>query len=355
MVNYFRRKSFGERKMDSYTKNKISKYEAKRLFEESGIGNADSVSECQNAEFSPVFKVRSNGKTYYIKFGNASESATLTYEKDMIKAELAYYDALVAAEPADVNEDERILRPAVVFRDVSREKVGVDYFISEGFDAPLMGLTFPNLNARRRVMFQLGQNLARLHRIKGESFGYTQLGTDSNWADAFKKMVDRIVADATVLKVKLDTYRIYDVMNRAEDILKSVEDCTLVNGAVTPDNVFVNRKNFTYQGLINWSRAFYGDYVTDLISLYPTRSLERNRYFVKGYNSVAPFNPDNRLRVRANLMRMYLGMVMTVELEIRWKKNSAPYIRHKWLGRRLLRKALSELQKPFNDQTKGSM
>lgn len=355
MVNYFRRKSFGERKMDSYTKNKISKYEAKRLFEESGIGNADSVSECQNAEFSPVFKVRSNGKTYYIKFGNASESATLTYEKDMIKAELAYYDALVAAEPADVNEDERILRPAVVFRDVSREKVGVDYFITEGFDAPLMGLTFPNLNARRRVMFQLGQNLARLHRIKGESFGYTQLGTDSNWADAFKKMVDRIVADATVLKVKLDTYKIYDVMNRAEDILKSVEDCTLVNGAVTPDNVFVNRKNFTYQGLINWSRAFYGDYVTDLISLYPTRSLERNRYFVKGYNSVAPFNPDNRLRVRANLMRMYLGMVMTVELEIRWKKNSAPYFRHKWLGRRLLRKALSELQKPFNDQTKGSM
>ena len=355
MVNYFRRKSFGERKMDSYTKNKISKYEAKRLFEESGIGNADSVSECLNAEFSPVFKVKSNGKVYYIKFGTAPESATLTYEKDLIKAELAYYDALAAAESADVGENDRILRPSVVFRDVSREKINVDYFISEGFDASLQGLTFPNLNAKRRVMFQLGQNLAKLHRLKGEGFGYAQLGTDSNWADAFKKMVDRIVADATVLKVKLDTYKIYEVINRAGDILKDVEECTFVNGAVTPDNVFVNRKNFTYQGLINWSRAFYGDYVTDLISLYPTRSLERNRYFVKGYNSVAPFNSDNRLRVRANLMRMYLGMVMMVELEIRWKKNSARYIRHKWLGRRLLRKALSALQRPFNDQTKGNL
>lgn len=340
--------------MDSYGKKKVSKYDAKRLFEESGIGSADSISECLNAEFSPVFKVRSGGKTYYVKFGKASDVPALSYEKELAKVELGFYDALDACENGDA-EEERILRPKVVFRDVSGEKIDVDYFITEGFDVPLRGLAFPNLNAKRRVMFQLGQNLARLHNVKGSGFGYTQLGLDSNWADAFKKMVDRIVADATVLKVKLDTYKIYDIVGRAKDILASVEDCTMVNGAVTVDNVFVNRKNFTYQGLINWSRAFYGDFVTDLVSLYPTRSLERNRYFVKGYNSVASFVSDDRLRVRANLMRMYIGMVMTVELEIRWKKNSLPYIQHKWLGRRILRRALSALEKPFNAQTKGTI
>lgn len=338
--------------MESYTKKKVSKYEAKRLFEESGIGTADTINECVESEFSSVFKVRSGGKSYYVKFGTDPETTTLSYEKDLSKVELDVYDILDKAD-AD-GEEKRVLRPAVVFRDTSKEKINVDYFITEGFDAPLKGLAFPNLNAKRRVMFQLGANLAGLHKIKGEGYGYTQLGLDTNWADAFKKMVDRIVADATVLNVKLDTYKIYDAMSRAEEILREVDDCALVNGAVSPHNVYVNRKNFTYQGLISWGRAFYGDFVTDLVSLYPAHTLERNRYFIKGYTSVTPIEFDSRIRVRANLMRMYIGMLMTVELELRWKKNSWQYLKHKNLGRKVLRKALSALEKPFNDQTKGN-
>ena len=52
--------------MESLTKKRISKYEAKQLFEESGIGIAESINEINEAEFSSVFKVTSGGR---IQFG----------------------------------------------------------------------------------------------------------------------------------------------------------------------------------------------------------------------------------------------------------------------------------------------
>ena len=40
--------------MESLTKKRISKYEAKQLFEESGIGTAESINEINESEFSSV-------------------------------------------------------------------------------------------------------------------------------------------------------------------------------------------------------------------------------------------------------------------------------------------------------------
>lgn len=338
-------------RMESLTKKKISKYEAKQLFEESGIGDADSITECSEAEFSSVFKVVSGDKSYYIKFGTDPETSTLFYEKDLIAVELKMHRILDehAAETVSPRH------PKVVFSDTTLEKINVGYIITEGFDLPLKGLTFPNLESRKRMMLQLGQDLARLHKIKGNGYGYLQIGTEPTWAEAYKKMVDRILADATVLNVKFDSSRIYNVISRAEPILKEMDDCALVNGDVNYNNIFVERKKFTYQGLVNWGRAFFGDPLTDLVSLRPTRTVESNRWFVKGYTSVTNVTPDYKIRVRCNLMRLYIGLVMLTELEIRWKKNSLAYLKYRRIGRQALKKALVTLEKPFNEQTKGNI
>ena len=82
--------------MESLTKKRISKYEAKQLFEESGIGIAESINEINESEFSSVFKVTSGGKVYYIKFGPDPEAQTLFYEKDLINVELRVHAILDA-------------------------------------------------------------------------------------------------------------------------------------------------------------------------------------------------------------------------------------------------------------------
>ena len=337
--------------METYTKKKISKYEAKQLFEESGLGNVDSIVECSEAEFSSVFKVVSDNKNYYIKFGADENAETLFYEKDLISVELKIHEIL----DKSAGESPAPLHPKIVFSDLSLEKVDVGYIITEGFDAPLKGLTFPNIEARKRVMLQLGQDLAKLHKIKGEGYGYIQLGTDKTWAEAYKKMIDRVLAEATVLNVRVDASGIYNAIARAEPILKEMDDCALVNGDVNYYNVFVDRKKFVYQGIVNWSRAFYGDPLTDLVSFRPTRTVESNRWFVKGYTSVTNVAPDYKIRVRCNLMRLYIGLVMLTEAEMRFKKNSIPYLSHRRTGRKALKKALTTLEKPFNEQTKGNI
>ena len=335
--------------MESLTKKRISKYEAKQLFEESGIGIAESINEINESEFSSVFKVTSGGKVYYIKFGPDPEAQTLFYEKDLINVELRVHAIL----DAHASETTAPRHPKVVYSDNTLQKVNVGYIITEGFDVPLKGLTFPNLELRKRMMLQFGQDLAKLHKIKGTGYGYMQIGTETTWAEAYKKMVDRVLADATVLNVRFDSSRIYNVITRAEPILKEMDDCALVNGDVSYYNVFVDRKKFNYQGLVNWGKAFYGDPLTDLVSLRPTRSIESNRWFVKGYTSVTNTVPDYKIRVRANLMRLYIGLIMLTELEVRFKKNSLAYLTHRSVGRRVLKKALSTLEKPYNEQTKG--
>ena len=324
--------------MESNTKKYVSKYDAKKLFEESGIGAAEIVKECETGEFNTVYSVKSNGKKYYLKFGNDDSTPTLSYENDMLKAELAAYAALEGTD---------VLRPAIVFADTSREKINVDYFISEGLDAPLQGLTFPNLKARKRVMYQLGADVAKIHAVKGEGFGYFQLGKEPTWAEAYKLMIDKIVADATVHNVRLDTFRVYAVLDRVKDILAEVTESSLVHGDLWAGNVFVNRKNFTYQGLIDWERAFWGDIAADFTTLAPCGNIERNRYFVKGYNSVTPIEFNAKLHTRINLMKLYYGMVMLTEPELRWKKGSFQYNVHKYYGRKVFNKALKALEKPL--------
>ena len=68
-------------------------------------------------------------------------------------------------------------------------------------------------------------------------------------------------------------------------------------------------------------------------------------YLLKGYNSVTPFVVDEKILIRANLMRMYLGMIMMVEPCTRWKKGSLIYWGRIRIGKRLFNKAINELEK----------
>lgn len=326
--------------MDSFTKKKISLYDAKTVFESSGVGTVDSIKEAESGEFNACFQVRSNGRKYFIKFGTEENARVLSYERNMMATELSFYNRLDGTE---------IKRPEIFFVDTSREKVNVDYFIMEGYDVPLRGYVFPTLKDKRRVMYGLGQDLARLHSIKGEGYGYEQFGLENGWAEAYKKMIDKIIADATVLDVKLDTFRIYKILERTRPIMAEVES-SLVHFDVWEGNVFLNHKNHTYQGLIDWERALWGDKACDLISLNPLLGIERNKYFVKGYRSVAPLEFDEKLRIRMNLAKMYLGLVMMVEAEVRWAKKSVQYRARRAYGKKLLRKAIKALEKPITEE-----
>lgn len=325
--------------MESYTKSNVSKSEAKRLFEEAGLGVVDAIKEVEAGEFNTIFQIRSGENRYFIKFGSSPEVKVLSYEKDILNTEITFYETL---------EGSAVKRPQVVFSDKTREKVGVDYFVMEALNVSLLGYTFPSVKQRKRFSYQLGANLAELHKIKGEGFGYPQCGLKQTWADAYKGMVNNLIADATVLEVKLDAYRINSVIERAEKYLNEVTEPSLVHFDVWVGNIFVS-KTHNFQGLIDWERAMWGDPVGDFISLNLFKDFEKNEYLLKGYNSVTPFEVNESIRIRANLLRMYLGMIMMVEPCTRWKKGSLIYFGRRRIGKKLFARAINSLEKSLKE------
>ena len=306
--------------MESYTKSNISKYDAKRIFDESGVGTADNIREVEAGEFNTIFQIRSGDKRYFVKFGSSPDVKVLSYEKDILNTEIGFYKKL---------EGSAVKRPNVVFTDTTRTKVPVDYFIMEALNVPLLGYTFPSTKQRKRFSYQLG-------------------GLESTWAEAYKKMINNIIADATVLDVKLDTYRINSILERADKYLQEVTEPSLVHFDVWVGNIFVS-KTHNFQGLIDWERAMWGDPVGDFISLNLFHNFARNEYLIKGYNSVTPFEITESVMIRADLLRMYLGLIMSVEPCTRWKKGSLIYIGRRMIGKKLFNKAVNSLEKAFKE------
>ncbi len=325
--------------MESYTKSKISKYDVKKIFEKLDIGNVDAIKDVDSGEFNTIFQVKCGDKRYFIKFGSSAQTRVLSYEKDILNTEISVYKKL---------EGSAVKRPNVVYVDTTRTVVPVDYFIMEALNAPLLGYAFPSQKQRKRFSYQLGACLAELHKIKGEGFGYEQCGLQTTWAEAYKKMVNDIIADATILDVKVDTFRISSIIEHAEPYLKEVTEPSLVHFDVWLGNIFVS-KTHNFQGLIDWERAMWGDPIGDFISINMFRDFERNEYLIKGYNSVTPLVINESVRIRANLMRLYLGLIMQVEPITRWKKNSIQYFTHMHVAKKLFKKAVLALEKELKE------
>lgn len=161
-------------------------------------------------------------------------------------------------------------------------------------------------------------------------------------------MVNNLIADATVLEVKLDTLRIQQILDKAEPYLKEVKEPSLVHFDVWVGNIFVS-KTHNFQGLIDWERAMWGDPVGDFISLNLFHDFSKNEYLIKGYNSVTPFEVTPSIRVRANLLRMYLGMIMMVEPCTRWRKGGLIYYGRRHIGKKLFSKACRALDDALKD------
>ena len=322
--------------MESLTTAKLTKYDAKELFNSSTVGIAKTVRELPFAEYGTSFEIRAQDNTLYVLKIETPNSKALSFGKKFLSNELKVRK--IVAEKSDVKA------PKILFEDFSLEKIQYPYCITEPYEPTWNVVTPPTVKDSRRIMYQLGVDLAKLHAIKGEGYGYEQLGLEKNWAVAFKKMMDGLVADATITGVHINAERIYEILDRAQPLLEEVE-CSLVHFDVCKASVAVNRRGTEYKGLTSWEQSFWGDFVADLISIKPNTPLAKNKYFIKGYHSVTPFEIDKKLEIRMGLMRLYLGLTVLVCPSLKSPKGSAVHTFRRIYGRRLMNRAMRFLEK----------
>ncbi|MEE4195325.1 MAG: aminoglycoside phosphotransferase family protein [Anaerolineae bacterium] len=294
--------------MKSRTKVTINDATIKKLFEKAGIPDAENISPLGAGEFNAVYSVDAGGQHYAIKIAPKKDDKILTYEEGMIEQEVYYYGLM---------EEAGIRVPEIFSADFSRTDIPTEYFIMErlgGKTIDQAGLTnkeWPMINAKVAAM------TAQMHAVKGEQFGYRQLGLHDTWYQALVGMVEQLIADGKKLGHRsMHGLRLLAYINQHRDLLEKVE-CRLINFDIWPMNIICEKVDGEFQlAWIDPERCLWGDRIADFVCLdFMNMGLDNKTDALEAYNAAtdSPIEITDEERIRYAIMVGYLALIMEVE------------------------------------------
>jgi aminoglycoside phosphotransferase (APT) family kinase protein len=279
----------------------------------------DDVADCHElggGTFNTVYRVRcADGSGLVVKLAPSAGTPILRYEQGILGAEALYYRR--AADVAGVTV------PAVVHLDADGGQAGRAHLVM----SECAGTPWPEVKAslsgseRDELRTELGRQVARLHTITGEQFGYPAqkfAPLRPSWRTAFLDMVDAVLADAHGYGVALPRPgpEMRELFAAQAPVLDEVTTPVLVHFDLWDGNILIDRPGGAARigGLIDAERAFWGDPLADFVSLALLGDIEQDEAFLSGYRStgaVATF--DAAARQRLALYASYLYLLMWVE------------------------------------------
>ena len=308
----------------SKTKYEASKAEIRELFSFHKMGNVLDVAALGNGEFNAAYKVTcDNGTDYALKIAPPEGASVLSYEKNMMEAEVFWY--------SQMHEKTDILCPRVFISDFSKRIVKSNCFIMEMMAGKALweaGLSDQEYEAVQKQKISM---LTKIHRITNDRYGYIQTGLDDSWYEALKNMALRLVADCKKLGHDTpDGETFLRFIDKHETLLRAVP-CRMVNFDLWDSNVLYNEAT----GRICWidpERGFWGDPVADFITLGPGQKapLSAKKKELEIYNEMAqekiPLTEETEIRYA--LAVCYLALIEEVEKYVRYEPDNPTYIRN---------------------------
>ena len=293
------------------------------------IGN---IIEYSDGSFNTSYGIElsSLNKDVVLKVAPPQKLPVLTYEQNMMRTEFQMSEqirqktSVPLPELIDYNSDHSIIDSDYIF--MSR-LTGVQ--LNELKDS----IDEQQLNDIYR---QLGQYVAELHSLKGDSFGYiNNMGNDFNrsWKNTYFSMMQDLFDDAQRIDLELfmPEEEIKQLLENASSVLDTVTEPRFVHFDINDGNVFIIQKEEKYyiEAIIDFERAFWADPICEFISLAPGMNMKDNTAFVEAYNS-ASANPvifDETYDIKLSLYRVYKYMTMYVESKYREVDIEAQYER----------------------------
>jgi fructosamine-3-kinase len=201
----------------------------------------------------------------------------------------------------------------------------------------------------------VGRELASMHAITGPGFGYPawprmtatgphdEAGSGSraarplaaSWREAFTAMVAAVLDDAQRYGVALPrpAQAIAAAVHRAGGVLDTVDTPALVHFDLWDGNILVDLaapEAPALGGLIDAERAFWGDPVAELASLWLLGDVDPDDGLLTGYRAAGGrLELDRSARRRLALYRLYLYLIMWIEVAPRaYGEERVSWLRH---------------------------
>jgi aminoglycoside phosphotransferase (APT) family kinase protein len=220
-------------------------------------GRLTGWAELGEAGFNTVYRIRlTGGAGLVLKVAPDPAMPMLTYERDIMRGETAFYRSAAGVVPV----------PEVVHVDFSRRLIDSDYLLMTELPGENWYGSRDRIGDadRTRLRAELGGLVASLHGITGSVFGYPQGRTDASWRMAFLRMLDALLSDATRWAMPLPSpvSEIRELADANAGVLDAVTTPVLVHFDLWPGNILLDRGTIT--GLVDGERAFWGDPLAEL-------------------------------------------------------------------------------------------
>jgi aminoglycoside phosphotransferase (APT) family kinase protein len=258
-----------------------------------------------------------------LKVGPAPDAPLLTYEADMVGAEAGYLRTVRRGEPT-------VPVPEVLHHGDDPDVIDGSWLVLQHLPGTALAGLRESLaeDQQAAVRYELGQTLARVHRIDGNVFGYPGAGRRqaATWREAYLGIIDDLLADAVRLaqELPLPPAWIRDVLGEASEALTAVVRPALVHFDLWDGNVLTapdadGRWHLT--GLVDGERSLYADPLVDFVSpeLFGRIEDDPDHPFAVGYAAQAgpEFKLDAEARRRILLYRAWFYLLMRVEFPTR--------------------------------------
>lgn len=325
--------------MNSKTKFAVDEAAIRRLFDTASIRDVRSITPFGNGEFSAVYSVDTAERGYVLKVAPQGDANCMTYERNMLAAEVFWYRT--------IRENTDIRVPEIVRSDASFSLLPAAYCIMERLEGDPLPKARLSPEERAKTRITLAQMLGKIHAIPGSHFGYEQCQAYSTWHGAVYGFVSQALADCARKRHRSRRgERLLRLVERYRAELEAVSPC-MVNFDLWPSNVIARRREGELElAWIDPERSFWGDPVVDFVCLAFSLPLLSALPALAAHNAVSaqPIEVTRETRIRYAIGQGYLALIMETEKYYRYTPFRFGWWRNVLAAALLYRAAFRELE-----------
>ncbi len=307
--------------MKSRTKYFTDSKTIKKMLRKAGIDNCTDIFQLSAGEFNAIYEIRAD-KNYVLKIAPKTDIPVLTYESNMIKAEIYWYDM--------IRKNTNIRVPEIYYKDFSKEIIPCDWFIMEKLYGRHPNIINISKNASIKKTAEI---LAQVHKVHNEKYGYVQNELYSNWYDALRNIIKNLLSDNEKAgRRSKNGEKLLNYTMQYRDILINVP-CCMVNYDLWIPNIICNNTdgdNFDF-AVIDPERSLWGDRLFDFIYLEkPVSLLGKKKKSISYYNAIAdtPIEINRETEIRFAFALGLLALLQETEKFYRYSPYSFGRLRN---------------------------